>query len=109
MIEQELNHLLWCRSGGSIGMMSPPLMSTAAFDNPNFACFFSLLRDKFRLSIDYKMSIEELEEVVAEWENLVGKCLNPGILAARILLLFLSRKNLCTCIGIILTLSHPVW
>ena len=54
-------------------MMSPPLMSTAAFDNPNFACFFSLLRDKFRLSIDYKMSIEELEEVVAEWENLVGK------------------------------------
>lgn len=54
-----------------MGMMSPPLMSSGAFDNSSFACFFSLLRDKFRLSIDYKMSLEELEDAVTEWENLV--------------------------------------
>jgi len=54
-------------------MMSPPLSSSSVstFEN-NVACFFSLLRDKFRQSIDYKMKVDELEEAVAEWENLVG-------------------------------------
>jgi hypothetical protein len=48
--------------------MSPPLTSESC------ACFFSLLRDKFRSSLDYKMNVEELEEVVAEWESLVQIC-----------------------------------
>ena len=53
------------RSGGSSGLLSPPLTSE------NCACFFSLLRDKFRSSLDYKMNVEELEETVADWESLV--------------------------------------
>jgi hypothetical protein len=52
--------------------MSPPLASSATFDNSNVGCFFSLLRDKFRLSLDYKLKVDEIEEAVAEWETLVS-------------------------------------
>ncbi len=59
------------RSGGSsVGLMSPPLSSMVESNNC-FACFFSLLREKFRSSLDYKMTVDELEEAVADWESQV--------------------------------------
>ena len=57
------------RSSGSIGLMSPPLTSDRSVTS--HACFFSLLRDKFRSSLDYKMSVADLEEAVSDWENQV--------------------------------------
>ena len=70
--------------------MSPPLTSSSvsAFENNVVACFFSLLRDKFRQSLDYKVKVDELEEAVAEWENLVSDVQQPGLLK-HILLFFL--------------------
>jgi hypothetical protein len=56
------------RSGGSAGLLSPLLPTT---DRSHCACFFSLLRDKFRASPDYKMTVAQLEEAVADWETLV--------------------------------------
>jgi hypothetical protein len=53
-----------------VGLMSPPLSSMVESNNC-FACFFSLLREKFRSSLDYKMTVEELEEAVADWESQV--------------------------------------
>ena len=53
-----------------MGLMSPPLSSIVESNNC-FACFFSLLREKFRSSLDYKMTVEELEEAVADWESQV--------------------------------------
>ena len=50
--------------------MSPPLSSIVESNNC-FACFFSLLREKFRSSLDYKMTVDELEEAVADWESQV--------------------------------------
>ena len=70
--------------------MSPPLTSSSvsAFENNVVTCFFSLLRDKFRQSLDYKVKVDELEEAVAEWENLVSDVQQPRLLK-HILLFFL--------------------
>ena len=55
-----------------MGLMSPPLSSIVESNNC-FACFFSLLREKFRSSLDFKMTVDELEEAVADWESQVHK------------------------------------